>query len=411
MKPTTDEKNAIISAVFNTAKTGNVGIQKLYYRLKDRQITKKDIAAFLARQEVTQITRKNFVKARSFIPPKQLYEFQIDLIYIDDAELNGKNKYGLTAIDVFSKVADVVLLKSKNEKSVVAAMIQILDRMGTPEYVYSDRGSEFIAKGFKRLMDANGITQLFTIGHAPFIERFNRTFKQILHSYLISTNSKTITGVLDDILDNYNNSFHSVIGMSPNEVSKYNATQVYRNILRHATLTGEAPLKVGDKVRVTEKVRTLYTGLKKKGFAKGYHPKFSKIVHSISNIDGNKYYIDSHKDYYYRSQMRPVGEVETNPNPAQNVGSVEHRLKTLAEARHKLALQDAIEGKPVITKNMADYVRVTRSKATEPVKEIVKTIKKTKIEKPKTLAEKREQIMQQPVRVSTRERVANKKYV
>ena len=46
MKPTTDEKNAIISAVFNTAKTGNVGIQKLYYRLKDRQITKKDIAAF-----------------------------------------------------------------------------------------------------------------------------------------------------------------------------------------------------------------------------------------------------------------------------------------------------------------------------------------------------------------------------
>ena len=62
MKPTTDEKNAIISAVFNTAKTGNVGIQKLYYRRKDRQIPKKDIAAFLAREEVTQITRKNIVK-------------------------------------------------------------------------------------------------------------------------------------------------------------------------------------------------------------------------------------------------------------------------------------------------------------------------------------------------------------
>ena len=88
---------------------------------------------------------------------------------------------------------------------------------------------------------------------------------------------------------------------------------------------------------------------------------------------------------------------------------MEYRLKTLADARHKLALKDKIEGKPVIVKNMADYVRVTRSKATEPVKETVKPIKKTKIEKPKTLAEKREQIMQQPVRVSTRERKANKK--
>ena len=97
------EGDAILAAVFNTAKTGNVGIQKLYYRLKDKGITKKDIATFLKKQEVVQITRKNIGRARSFVAPRALYEFQIDLIYLDDPALNGNNKYGLTAIDILAK--------------------------------------------------------------------------------------------------------------------------------------------------------------------------------------------------------------------------------------------------------------------------------------------------------------------
>lgn len=330
------DKDAIIAAIFNTAKTGNVGIQKLYYRLKNQGITKKDIAAFLKKQEVVQITRKNIGKARSFVAPRALYEFQIDLIYLDDAALNGNNKYALTAIDIFSKVATVVLIKKKDESSVVQAMREVLLKMGTPTWVFSDRGSEFIGKKFRQLMDDNGIKQLFTIGHAPFIERFNRTFKQLLHSYLISTHSKTITGALADLLENYNDSYHSVIGMSPNEVSEYNATQVFRNIMKKATLKGESRLKVGDKVRVSEKVRTLYTGLKKEGFAKGYKPKFSKLVHVISNINDNRYYVDGHKDYYYRSQIRLANDVQTNDITPLNLGTTEYRLKEMAKLRKEL---------------------------------------------------------------------------
>ena len=41
------DKDAIIAAVLNTAKTANVGIQKLYYQLKDKGFTKKKIAEFL----------------------------------------------------------------------------------------------------------------------------------------------------------------------------------------------------------------------------------------------------------------------------------------------------------------------------------------------------------------------------
>ena len=78
---------------------------------------------------------------------------------------------------------------------------------------------------------------------------------------MISTHSETITGALADLIENYHDSYHSVIGMSPNEVSEYNATQVFRNIIKKATLKRQCRLNVCDKVRESEKVRTLYTGL------------------------------------------------------------------------------------------------------------------------------------------------------
>ena len=132
---------------------------------------------FLKRQEIVQIIRKNNFKARSFIPPRPLYEFQVDLIYIDNSKLNNDSKYALTCVDIFTKKADVVLLKRKDDASVVEAMKSVLNTMGIPEFVYSDRGSEFIAKGFKELLKEKGIKQLFTIGHAAFVEVFNRTIK------------------------------------------------------------------------------------------------------------------------------------------------------------------------------------------------------------------------------------------
>src|SRR5690606_15641065 len=113
--------------------------------------------------------------------------------------------------------ADVELLKKKSAAQVTEAMEAILKRMGNPEYIYCDEGSEFSNAKFKKLLDDNGIQLIFTLTHAPIVERFNRTLKEMLFKYLQSTNSKTITNVLPKILDNYNNSYHKTIQMAPNE--------------------------------------------------------------------------------------------------------------------------------------------------------------------------------------------------
>ena len=330
-------KDKLIELEYYNPLTGFVGTDKLYHKLKSKGITRKDILHFLKRQEIVQITRKNNFKARSFIPPRPLYEFQVDLIYIDNSKLNNDSKYALTCVDIFTKVADVVLLKRKDDASVVEAMKSVLNTMGIPEYVYSDRGSEFIAKGFKELLKEKGIKQLFTIGHAAFIEVFNRTIKELLHRYLISTDTKTLTKVLPKILNNYNNSYHSTIKMTPNEATQDNYKQVYRNIVKASNTVSLPAIREGDKVRVIAKVVPEYTGFKKQGgFVKGYAPKFSKLVHVINHIEENRYYIDNQKDYYYRSQLRLANDFAKNPNKPDFKGTQEHHLKKLGKLRKEL---------------------------------------------------------------------------
>src|SRR5262245_2324364 len=77
------------------------------------------------------------------------YEFQVDLIYIENTHLNNAS-YGLVCVDIFSKKGDVELMKRKSAPEVAKAFAKILERMGKPEYVMSDEGSEFQGE-FKKL--------------------------------------------------------------------------------------------------------------------------------------------------------------------------------------------------------------------------------------------------------------------
>jgi transposase InsO family protein len=76
--------------------------------------------------------------------------------------------------------------------------------MGTPEIIYCDEGSEFTNHKFKELMKDNNIQIIYTLTHAPVVERFNRTLKMMLEKYMQVSKSKTIINVLPKIIKNYN---------------------------------------------------------------------------------------------------------------------------------------------------------------------------------------------------------------
>ena len=54
-------------------------------------------------------------------------------------------------------------------------MSMILSNLG-PKTIYSDKGSEFNNADFLKL--------IFAIGHAPFVEAFNKTMKNRMYKYM-----------------------------------------------------------------------------------------------------------------------------------------------------------------------------------------------------------------------------------
>jgi len=319
----------IIRKVYYDPNTGFGGIEKTYQKLKKigSNIKRSEIQKFLKKQEVVQVNQKNYGQKGSFIPPYPLFEFQIDLIYLENKHLN-KAAYGLVCIDTFTKKGDVELLKRKSAPQVTEAMGKILNRMGTPKSVYCDEGSEFNNAEFKKLMTDNKIELILTLRHAPMVERLNRTLKEMLNKYLQSTGTKTITNVLPKILHNYNSSYHKTIGMPPNDVNEKNQGEVYQNILGHAKIKKHEELKVGDKVRVQ---------LKRKAHDKGYKPQYSKQIYEIDKIDTGSissttyYHIKGLDRKYLRAFLQKVGEIEKNPEPADLEGTREGHLKELAK--------------------------------------------------------------------------------
>ena len=86
------------------------------------------------------------------------------------------------------------------------------------------------------------------------IERFNRTIKERIFKYFSANNTRKYVDVLAILVDQYNNTIHSSIKMTPVKASrKENENKVFRNLypdLGGKTLTPK--YEVGDNVRITK---------------------------------------------------------------------------------------------------------------------------------------------------------------
>jgi hypothetical protein len=309
----------VIKEMYYSTDEGFVGVDKLYRKLRQKgyKVTKAEITKVLKKQEVYQKTKKNNQKRNSFISRYPHQEYQIDLIYIQNPHLND-GKYGLSAIDTFTRKGAVILLKDKTAKSVVEAIKKAFDELGgKPTMVYTDEGSEFKGETIKYLKQ-NGVQLIVTYTHATFVERFNRTIKEMMEKYLESTKTKAISQVLPKIVKNYNNSFHSGIGMAPNEVNKKNMHIVQERIIKKAHRQTLDPIKVGDSVRIQ---------LKDSKLNKGYKPKYSDLAYIVEKIEKPFYFIkDIDNRKFLRTHLLKISGVEKNIYKPENEQTREGKL-------------------------------------------------------------------------------------
>ena len=182
-------------------------------------------------------------------------------------------RFLLCVIDIFSKYAWVVPLKDKKGVSIVTAFQNTLKQSNRkPNKIWVDKGSEFYNASFKKWLRDNDIVMYSTNneGKSVVAERFIRTLKSKIHKHMTSISKNVYIDKLDDIVDEYNNTYHTTIKMKPIDVKDTTYVNTDKEINDK-----DPKFKVGDHIRISK-----YKNI----FAKGYTPNWSEEVFVIKKV-------------------------------------------------------------------------------------------------------------------------------
>ena len=73
-----------------------------------------------------------------FVSPGAKFEFDIDLMDIETKGATSNTRYGLVAIDKFTKIADVAPINNKTPEEMIIVLGKIFTSMGKPKQLYTD---------------------------------------------------------------------------------------------------------------------------------------------------------------------------------------------------------------------------------------------------------------------------------
>ena len=140
--------------------------------------------------------------------------------------------------------------------------------------MWVDKGREFYNKDVQKLVD---LYSTENEEKSCVIERFNRTIKEKKCKYFSANYERKFVDVLALIVDQYNNTIHSSIKMTPNEASrKENENKLWRNWNPEIGGKTLAPkFSIGNHVKITKKTKI---------FDKWYTQRWTEEVFKISQI-------------------------------------------------------------------------------------------------------------------------------
>ena len=300
---------------YNLDKEGSLGgVDALYRAVKEDQryqVSRKQIQEWLKSQDSYTLhkpVRKHYARNRVIVGGID-HQWQADLVDLQSlSKHNNGYNYLLTCIDVFSKFAWAVPLKTKTGKALAAAFQTILKTGRKPLRLQTDKGTEFLNRYFQTLLRENDI-KFFTTHNetkASIVERFNRTLKTKMWRYFTWKNTLNYLSVLPQLLKSYNSSLHRSIKTKPILVTKKNEEQIWHTLYD----TGPSrrikfKFNVGDQVRISKMKRT---------FEKGYLPGWTEEIFTISKRISRRPPVYQLKDYndeelegtFYESELQEV---------------------------------------------------------------------------------------------------------
>ena len=316
-------------------------------------------------------THKRGTGYHSFTPERPKQQFQIDLIMMPKAWRNNKNMYALVCVDVFTKKADMEPMKDKESTTCNKAMEKIFDRLGIPETIYSDEGSEFTNNSFIKLLDKHKIEIIYATNHAPFVESFNRTMKRMMDRYMEANDIPSWTTIYRDLLNAYNNTKHSTTGFAPNDIQKEDIDTVRKNIKKKGRVKKYEEIKEGDSVRLQ---------LKEKTFRKESDPRYGTELHQVE-LDKNDgvYIVDGVPHSRKDLQLVRGGVVIPSKKPTAAL----IKADKIGKAAYNPVVKDLMNSRPTLeqTEKMITEPRKSRGKQIDFVKLSGKVFREPKTKK------------------------------
>ncbi len=221
---------------FDPAAGGSLqGVDKLLREAlrQGKRITRKSIFQWLSKQlayTLNKPVKKPHRYSRVLVSGID-DQYDADLAYMQAwPDENNGYKYFLLVIDIFSRYVWVRPLYTTSSQSVIDAFSNILATSGRkPRRFRSDKGPEFHAVKTLDFFRNRGIKQMLTQNtpQANYAERAIKTIKSKLRRYMTDRNTRKWIDVLQEVVDSYNNSWHSGIRFVPAQVNAANESKIY----------------------------------------------------------------------------------------------------------------------------------------------------------------------------------------
>ncbi|KAF0706379.1 hypothetical protein AaE_014140 [Aphanomyces astaci] len=205
--------DSFLSQLYHDPASGYVSAYKLYKKAKstNKDITLKQVKEWYKKQldiQQHQTQVKQYPEFR--ITSRDPDVWQMDLMFVNKKPI-------FIAININSRIGYIELLKNKTAPVIEKALLKFI-AVHNPSQLTSDNGSEFINKKVESMLKKIDIEHYNAEAgdHSVLgkIDRFIRTIKQ----RLTKIDQPLTQKLLNEVIQNYNDTYHSVLKATPNSM-------------------------------------------------------------------------------------------------------------------------------------------------------------------------------------------------
>ena len=173
---------------------GHMGVKKTIDRITAHFFwpgVTLDVKKYCATCPQCQLVARKLKSHRAPLKPTEIVTEPFKKVAIDlVGELPKSSsgyKYILTIVDYATRYPEAIPLRTTSSKVIADALIQFFSRVGIPEELVSDQGSNFIGKLMTELYESLGVTKIKSSVYHPesngLVERFHNTLKAMLKKF------------------------------------------------------------------------------------------------------------------------------------------------------------------------------------------------------------------------------------